>query len=79
MVRAQQKSVLRSGMAAWRVGDAGGSKLQLVNSETLAPHQGGSYPILGSILEHPGRIVFGQFLIRLLSCAIYRPRLDRNL
>jgi len=31
LVRAQQKSVLRSGMAAWRVGDPGGSKPQLSN------------------------------------------------
>ena len=35
MVRAQQKPVLRSGMATWRMGNLGGSKLQLVNSENL--------------------------------------------
>jgi len=39
MVRAQQKSVLRSGMAAKRLGNPGGSKLQLVNPEILAPEQ----------------------------------------
>jgi len=35
MVRVQQKPVLRSRMAAWRVGNPGGSELQLVNPETL--------------------------------------------
>src|SRR5439155_24911245 len=34
LVRAQQKSVLRSGMAACRVGDTGESKPQLVTPET---------------------------------------------
>jgi hypothetical protein len=39
-VRAQHKSVLRSGMAPWRVANPGESKLRLMNAETMDPRIG---------------------------------------
>lgn len=68
MVRAQQKPVLHTGMAARRVGNRGEPKLRLVSPETLAPQQNPKVNFLGSVKRVRCRLKRIQFLLECGKC-----------